>query len=653
MKNSLLYLFFALSLPFLILLKSCQKEELPTLNTLPVIQVSSSHVSSGGNITSDGNAKVIERGVVWSSISNPSLESNTGKTNDGEGIGEFSSEITDLEPGTTYFISAYATNSEGTAYGNELQFTTSIDLPGLTTTTITEITSHSAKGGGNITNDGGAEITARGIVWHTGANPDMDNFTGKVDAGNGLGSFENDLTDLIPGTSYFVRAYAVNEEGMAYGNEVEFKTLAVLAQVATGEVSDVKTDSAAIAGNVLDDGGAVVTDRGMVWGLEENPTLENNAGILSRGEGIGEFSLILTGLTPATDYFARAYAINEIGISYGEQVAFTTLQAIFPPTVITADITNITHNSAIGGGNVTESGGAAVFERGVVFSKSTDPTTADNVVTSRRGTGTYISYLVNLDPVSTYYVRAFAKNSAGTSYGNQVEFTTASQYGQPCPGLPTVKDIEGNVYNTVLIGNQCWIKENLRTATYKTGTPILDGSDGQVWASNTTGAYAWYENNADEGKEYGVIYNWYAVNTGNLCPAGWWVPSDTDWTELTDYLINNFHEINEENVGNKLRSCRQIDSPLGSDCSVVEHPRWDAHEEMFGTNDFGFSALPGGSRNYTGNYFYGNGIIGYWWSSTEVDDGTAYYRRIYHDNGQFHRLMYHKGNGYMVRCVKK
>jgi uncharacterized protein (TIGR02145 family) len=653
MREQLPWLFFIFLIPVLLLLKACEKEELPKLTTLPIVQVSSSHVFSGGKITNDGNAPVSQRGVVWSTTSSPTTESGLGKTIDGGGMGEFTSEITNLTPGTRYYIRAYAINSQGTAYGNELEFTTSIDLPGLTTSGISEITSGSAKGGGSITNNGGAEILAKGIVWHTIANPSLENNTGKAESANGTGSFECELSDLMPGTTYFVRAFATNEEGVAYGDQVEFTTLAVLPSVVTGQVSNLKTDSAAVTGYVLDEGGAVVTIKGIVYGVAENPSLENNLSSVSMGAGMGEFTAVLSGLTPATAYFARAYAVNSVGTSYGEQIKFTTLQAIYPPTVITAQITGINHNSAVGGGNVTESGGAAVFERGMVYSKSPNPTTADSVVNSRRGTGTYISYLQNLDPRTTYYTRAFASNSAGTSYGEQVEFTTTSEFGQPCPGLPTVKDIEGNVYNTVMVGNQCWIKENLRTSTYKTGVPIIDGSDGQIWATNTTGAYAWYNNNAEEGKDYGVIYNWYAVNTGNLCPAGWWVPSDSDWTELTDYLINTFEEINDENVGNKLRSCRQIDSPMGGDCDVTAHPRWDSQAEHYGTNDFGFSALPGGSRNYTGNYFYGLGIIGYWWSSTEVDAGTARYRRIYHDSGKFHRLLYHKGNGYMVRCVKK
>jgi uncharacterized protein (TIGR02145 family) len=658
-KFTLLLSVAFLILPLLLIIKGCEKEEaekpkkLAVVTTMAITDISPASAKSGGNVTDDGNASVTARGIVWGKTENPTVDVHEGKTTNGEGLGEFSSEIAGLSPGTTYYVRAWATNSEGTAYGNELEFKTSIELPGLTTAAIINVTDTSATSGGSIQNDGGSAILQKGIVWHTETNPSLETHAGITHEGEGIGEYISELSDLVPGTTYYVKAYATNEEGTAYGEELQFTTLVVLPTLTTGEATLITSDSALVTGNILTHGGAEILERGIVWGTSENPTLDINSGFTTGGAGIGEFSAYLSGLTPSTQYFARAYATNSAGTAYGNQVSFTTLQLVMVPTVITAPVTSITHVSAQGGGEVTEGGGATVTDRGVVYSTMPNPTLADSIVYSRRGLGAYVSRMTGLMPLTEYYVRAFATNSAGTAYGEQMLFTTESEFGQPCPGLPTVKDIDGNVYATVQIGNQCWMKENLKTITYNDGTPIVDGSNGEVWGANTSGAYTWYDGEAEYKEPYGAIYNWYAVNTEKLCPTGWWVPSEADWVELSDYMTSNFEFINLDNEGNYLRSCSQVNSPLGQSCDTDEHPRWDEHSTHYGLNYFGFSALPAGSRNYTGNYFHGLGFIGYWWSSTQVDADIARYRRIYHDQGKFLRLFYDKGNGYSVRCIKK
>ena len=217
-------LFFVITTLF-----GCASENAPT-KTAP--QVSTSTISnitlnsaiSGGTIASDGGADITSKGVVWNTTASPTISSNT-KTIEGTGTGTFSSSLTNLTPSTTYYLRAYATNSSGTGYGSEISFTTnSIVLPVLSTTAITDITFNSAASGGSITNDGGGTITTRGIVWSTSQNPTIALAT-KTTNGAGIGNFSSTLANLNPETTYYIKAYAANSAGTAYGNEIEFKTL--------------------------------------------------------------------------------------------------------------------------------------------------------------------------------------------------------------------------------------------------------------------------------------------------------------------------------------------------------------------------------------------------------------------------------------------
>jgi len=194
-----------------------------TLTTTAVTGITSSGASGGGVITADGGAAVTARGVVWSTNSAPTVSLAT-KTTDGSGTGTFTSTLTDLSPGTTYFVRAYATNDAGTAYGNEVTFTTP-SLPVLTTAVITQAGGTTAVSGGTITADGGSAVSARGIVWNTMPNPTIELAT-KTSDGSGTGTFTSTLTGLSDGTRYYVRAYATNSAGTAYGNEVTFMAIA-------------------------------------------------------------------------------------------------------------------------------------------------------------------------------------------------------------------------------------------------------------------------------------------------------------------------------------------------------------------------------------------------------------------------------------------
>ena len=213
----------------------CIKSDLPVITTTAAGTITSTSVESGGNITFDGNDPIISRGICWNTTGNPTIADQ--KTTDGSGKGTFNSSITALNPGTTYYICAYATNSVGTAYGNVITFKTTATKPTLTTVAVTEITANSATSGGDISNDGGATVSARGVCWSTNPNPTTAN--NKTTDGAGSGTFSSALTNLTSGTIYYVRAYATNNMGTSYGNEVSFNTPSIYASFISDAIKSV------------------------------------------------------------------------------------------------------------------------------------------------------------------------------------------------------------------------------------------------------------------------------------------------------------------------------------------------------------------------------------------------------------------------------
>jgi uncharacterized protein (TIGR02145 family) len=218
-----------------------------------------------------------------------------------------------------------------------------------------------------------------------------------------------------------------------------------------------------------------------------------------------------------------------------------------------------------------------------------------------------------------------------------------------------ISDKDGNIYNTVLIGEQCWMKENLKTTKYRNGASIENPTGNSDWQNDTAGAYAWYNNDINWKDSYGALYNWYAVNNANgLCPAGWHVSSHPEWTQLVDYVVaqgfpNEF--ANPNGASNALKSCRQINSPLGGECNTTEHPRWSYHPTHHGFDGFVFSGFPGGGRFYDGAFF-NFGYEGYWWSSTEYASNSGWFHFMAFDLGGVDGGDFNKRIGLSVRCIR-
>jgi uncharacterized protein (TIGR02145 family) len=292
------------------------------------------------------------------------------------------------------------------------------------------------------------------------------------------------------------------------------------------------------------------------------------------------------------------------------------------PVLSTSEVTDISSTTVTAGGSITDDGGLTVTARGVCWSTSQNPTIDDNKTTDGSGAGSFISKVTGLEKGTAYYLRAYATNNNGTGYGSTMTFTT----------LEGLADIDGNVYQTVVIGNQEWMAENLKTTKLNDGTLIPKVTDNIAWGGSlNSGAYSYSMNDETNGETYGALYNWYIVNTGKLCPAGWHVPTDAEWSTLITYLGG------ESVAGGKLKEIGTV--------------HWDAPNTM-ADNASGFSALPGGYRNNVGG-FENIGKIGAWWSTTEgTNEGRAYGRDVAYNDAFVAKPNYYKQNGVSVRCVK-
>lgn len=392
---------------------------LATVTTTAISSISYTTATGGGTVTSAGGGTVTVRGVCWNTSGNPTV--SDAHTSDGTGTGTFSSLLTGLTAGTLYYIRAYATNAAGTAYGSTVSFTTtSAVIPTISTTAISSISYTTASTGGSISDSGGATVTARGVCWNTSGSPTISD--AHTSDGMGTGAFTSSLSSLSPGTLYYVRAYATNSAGTAYGTVVSFTTLSIsIPTVTTASIATIAQTTASGGGNVSNDGGATVTARGVCWNISGDPSISDSH--TSDSSGTGSYTSLLSGLSPGTRYYVRAYATNSAGTAYGDTVGFTTL-AITLPTVVTAAISSITTTSAAGGGNVSSDGGAAVTARGVCWSTSAAPTLSNSFTANGTGTGSYTSSISPLTAGTKYYVRAYATNSIGTAYGAESSFTT-------------------------------------------------------------------------------------------------------------------------------------------------------------------------------------------------------------------------------------
>ena len=751
---------------------------LPSVTTLSVSNIAGTSASCGGNVTFDGYDSVTARGICWSTAPNPTIENS--HTIDGSGTGAFTSILTGLTIGSTYYVRAYATNSVGTVYGDEVSFA-SIILPTVITMEGSNIAAITATCGGEVTLDGGDNVTTRGVCWSISHNPTVaDSHTTN---GSGTGSFISDLTGLYAGTTFYVRAYAANSVGTAYGNEVSFTTENYIPEgdaqpcpgvptvtdvdgnvyntvkIGTqcwmrenlkttrydyGEEIPVSTSSSAYEpyrvapnndeSNVPEYGylynwsavmhgsfstssanpsgvqgicpagwhvpsdaewtqfsnyvssqiqstyvchgdpsniGSALADT-MAWPSYQN---HESCNVCNSANNATGFSVRPAGQQSCYGYsdycfgyIAFLWSSTSLGTGYEDYAYYRSIYSQYPvffrdhqgkcrsfsvrcvlgegavpPTVTTDSISNCTFSTAICGGEVTATGGSAVTERGVCWSTTPNPTRRNSYAISGSGTSSFTANLSLLIPNTTYYVRAFAISMGGIAYGNEVVFTTPDDPyhdGEPCTGSATVTDRDNNVYNTVQIGVQCWLKENLRSTQYADGTPIEEGS--------------WYYPNNDSSvvSTYGLLYTWPTMMHGSsgssanpsgvqgICPDGWHVPSDAEWTQLTNYVSSRGQYVCGNNINfiAKVLAATTGWSSNSTNCSIGNN--------LGSNNATGFGALPAGQQNY------GFGMYGNYWSATNSGNSEAYYRYFHYASPMIQRDTDYKSYGYSVRCIR-
>lgn len=484
-----------------------------SVSTTDVYFIMANSAISGGFILSDADSSSLTiqaRGICWNTFPSPTIADSI-RTN-GSAPGTYTSIMENLKPLTTYYVRAFVTNSRGTFYGNEITFTTQSGLIAISTEQASEVTAHSVLLKGTISGDGGAMITDRGFCLNTSSNPTLEH--SKVGLEGGSGTFQCTLSDLLPGTTYYYRAYAINAIGTSYGEEFSFKTNGTLAYVTTSPIADITSNSANSGGMVTSDGSALIAARGVCWSVIENPTIE----LLTKtedGTGPGNFNSSMTGLQFGTTYHVRAYVTNPVGTSYGADVTFRTSSVL--PTVETVSISAITAHSISMTGKVWNAGGADVTTRGACCSQTAEPTVHDLKIESGFGIGSYSGTLTGLTANTTYTIRSFASNSVGIAYGNSFSFKTL--------GVPVVETSEvSNVTSTtaqcggsigleddsrILARGICW--NTSLNPTIDLTTKTVDGSGGGVFTSTMTQlpsntkifvrAYATYES----GTTYGPL----------------------------------------------------------------------------------------------------------------------------------------------------
>jgi len=733
---------------------------------------------------------VFERGVVWSSSPNPTVSSSKSVAGSG-GFG-FTHSFSSIDPNNIQYARAYARTSAGVYYSNERSFT---PIPGLRcpgTPSVTDIDGNlyhtvqignqcwtqsnlkvskyrngdsltyypssgnstisqwSSTANGVFTNswnpqyghlyNGHGAIDSRGLCptgWVIGNDSDWNilgqsldsNFSpnafiqsniagSKIKSVNGWnspniatnesgfsafpahyryidGSYHGangSMSGFWTSTIGYIRSIGndngnVNRESLNLGFGYSIRCLQKQLPVAiTDSVNQIKSTSVRLNGRLTNDWGDVYTIKGFCYSNTPNPTIYNDT--VSSGRGIGTYSATISGLNPLTTYYVRSFARNDLGISYGSEVSFRTSQLavgdfygggyivnidtltrtglVCAPTDTGWHVwgcmgTNIIGtSSALGSGqNNTNLILAGCSARPIAASVCADlvlngfddwflPSSQELLLAYTRlrpmnignlGPMNYTSTQINSDLVNDVNTsggligiigQAFKWQNSGVRPFRNFTIPSSLQCGSS-----TVTDIDGNLYHTVQIGNQCWTQSNLKTSKYRNGDSIPTGLSNSQWSSTTSGAYAIYDNNSVNDGLYGKLYNHYAVtDSRGLCPTGWHVPSDAEWTTLVNQLGGS------SVAGGALKSTAMQPTPGG----------WNS-PNTGATNSSGFTALPGGLRGSFGD-FLNLSSFGFWWSSSVSSGSDAWYRLLNYSDSNFTRFDNDRTLGFSVRCCR-
>lgn len=411
------------------------------IKTLPATEVKAVSAILNGQITRRLPTEIKDFGFVYSLNPTPSLQNDAIRVQmQSEPIvAKYSYSILDLIPKRIYYFRAYASTLDSTFYGNEEQFSTTDGLPKVETSTIEVTDPYTAMGGGVVTSDGGYPVEMKGVCW-SAINTAPTITDSHTNDGTGEGTFVSNISPLEAGARYFVRAYASNSQGISYGKTEQLDTPTGIPSLTTIQPTST-SNSITTGGNIISDGGFPIIERGVCYSkVNSQPSVEND-NVITQGTGTGKYSIAITGLDVNTTYYVRAYAKNSYSLSYGDVYNIKTLYGSV--TILTADIAEITANSAKGGVTITDLGGATLQSCGICWGTNSSPTINNSFVEAGKIMGTYSCPITNLKPNTQYYVRAYATTETGTTYGSAKSFTTIG-------GLPEVTTLSPTASATTI-----------------------------------------------------------------------------------------------------------------------------------------------------------------------------------------------------------
>jgi hypothetical protein len=433
--------------------------------TVPVVvynatsNVTINSASASGLIPGNGGQNISASGFCISVNANPTVDDLVFSD---FGDDSLNAVISSLNANQLYHIRAFATNSVGTAYSNDVTFTTlTLPVPSLVTNSVSSVSYSSAQVQAQITNLYSYTVTSKGICVSTQTNPTVAN---TVFSNSSVGlDVSADLTTLSPGTVYYVRSFVNYGSGIAYGNQLTLTTLAASApNLSTVSISAVGSTTANSGGVIISDGGSTITNKGICWSTSANPTISNS--FVSSGNGSSSFNSVLSGLTVNTLYYVRSFAVNATGTAYGNQLTFTTTSSPSPipglPIIGTVSIVKTVSNY-VGGGYVSYDGGSNITQQGICWNTTGTPTILDNVVADDSTGQGFFSTLVNIPSTCniTYYIRAFAVNASGIAYGNQVTVGSGLVSSFDLPVLTSNGGTSATISSNILTDGGCAVTQ--------------------------------------------------------------------------------------------------------------------------------------------------------------------------------------------------
>lgn len=600
-----------------------------------------------GEVVWEGISSVIERGICWDTLPIPSVE--TTNASSGAGIGSFSVTLSELIPETEYYYRAYAITPYDTVYGESVLFTSgAYTVPTVTTDSVIDITDTSAISFGAVIDDGGLPIWNRGFLLR------------RIESGTSTlircltdqDTFSLSLVDLRYATHYSIRAYAINERYIGYGNLIEFTTDTILPEVTSDTITDIGSSYATFHGTLVSDGGDPSTVVGLCWSSSPNPTNTDNH--IEWDGTLGTFNRIIGGIHDSICY-VRAYATNTIGTVYGDVLSFVPDTM---PTSVHVSLAHLDHDYATMRVTIVCDSTTTNTDRGLWFDTVPQPNLSGADYAATVDDDTFYIHIGNLERASTYYMRGHCISRGELVYSDDYVLLTFAEDGQPCIGTPTLTDWEGHTYNTVQVGAQCWMKSNLYTTYFPDGTPIPYGQ--QTYNQTSMDEPYYYRLTYDTNwlPSYGHAYNWKAltnkstnanVNSQGICPNGWHVPDDSEWMLLRSYT--GAHYACGDDSTSVAKALADVSGWNTStvNCSPGAYPA--------NNNLTGFSAFPAGG--HMDNNFYINQVAYLWSRSNQYPafDTTSYYSyghvfKLSYNVISLSYSSYNYNRAFPVRCVK-